>query len=89
MNKELLAAIADRAVNIDYLDSVNDIILAEYRKFTLNPAINLIKYKSKALQDYRLKNKYIPKYDYNNMTEQQICSIFDNALNSISQLATS
>ena len=89
MNKELLAGIADRSINIDYLDNVNEIILSEYKKFSLNPKVNIIKYMNKALQEYRLKNKFKLKYDYDNMTEQQICSIFDNAISSLSQLSNS
>ena len=88
-NKELLALVADRAINIDYLDNFNEIILAEYEKFTSDPVISLKSYKNKALQEYRLKNKYKLKYDYANMSEQEICSIFDNALKSLSQLAVS
>ena len=85
-NKELLALVADRAINIDYLDGFNEIILAEYKKFTSDPAIDLKSYKNKALQEYRLKNKHRLKYDYANMSEQEICSIFDNALNSLARL---
>lgn len=44
-SKELLALVADRAINVDYLDDFNEIILAEYKKFTLDPAIDLKGYK--------------------------------------------
>ncbi len=78
-NKKLLALLSSRVISADYLGNFNEIILTEYKKFI--PKNFYIKPRSN-------NKKYKNPLDYDDMTEQEICRIFDNILRNISNLVT-